>query len=67
MKNVLGLRVLAAKQLLEAEGKTVRTVEVRSKKGGKGSDARVIKTDETEGETTVYWSAFQTEVQDPRP
>ena len=40
---------------------------LRSKKGGKGSDARVIKTDETEGETTVYWSAFQTEVQDPRP
>lgn len=59
--------MLAAKQLLEAEGKTVRTVEVRSKKGGKGSDARVIKTDETERETTVYWSAFQTEVQDPRP
>ncbi len=66
MKNVLGLRVLAAKQRLEAEGKTVRTVEVRSKKGGKGDDARVIKTDETEQGTTLYWSAFRTEVQDPR-
>ena len=65
MKNVLGLRVLAAKQLLETEGKTVRTVEVRSKKGGKGNDARVIKADESEGETTVYWSAFQTEVKEP--
>lgn len=65
MKNVLGLRVLAAKQLLEAEGKTVRTVEVRSKKGGRGCDARVIKTDETEQGTTVYWSAFQTEIKKP--
>ena len=62
MKNVLGLRLVCAKERLEAEGKPVRFVEVRSKKGGKGDDARVIKTVETEAETVVYWSAFKTEV-----
>ena len=67
MKNVLGLRILTAKERLEAEGKTVREVEVRSKKGGKGDDRRVIKTEERGDETTVYWSAFQTEVKDPQP
>lgn len=61
MKNVLGLRLVCAKERLEAEGKTVRLVEVRSKKGGKGDDARVIKVIENEGETLVYWSAFQTQ------
>ena len=60
--NVLGLTLSEAEQRLRAEGKPLRLIEVRSKKGGKGDDARVIKTTETDTETVVYWSAFKTEV-----
>ncbi len=62
MTNVLGLDLETAATLLKAEGKPFRLVEVRSKKGGKGDDRRVIKTTETDAETVVYWSAFKTEV-----
>ncbi|MBQ2201343.1 MAG: hypothetical protein II412_02115 [Clostridia bacterium] len=62
MTNVLGLDLETAMKLLKAEGKPVRLVEVRSKKGGRGSDRRVIKTTEAESETVVYWSAFKTEI-----
>jgi hypothetical protein len=62
VKNVLGLDLETAKALLSAEGKPVRFVEVRSKKGGKGDDRRVIKTIGTDSETVVYWSAFKTDV-----
>ena len=60
MKHVLGRGVAYAKERLEAEGKPVRTVEVRSKKGGKGDDARVINAVGTAEETIVYWSYFRT-------
>ena len=59
---MLGLDLETAEKLLTAEGKSVRLIEVRSKKGGKGDDRRVIKTTETETESIVYWSAFKTEV-----
>ncbi len=59
---MLGLDLDTALRLLNADGKPVRLVEVRSKKGGKGEDRRVIKTAETEAETVVYWSAFKTEI-----
>jgi hypothetical protein len=62
LTNVIGWDLEHAEARLTAEGKTVRLVEVRSKKGGKGSDRRVIKTTENEGETVVYWSAFKTEI-----
>ena len=62
MTNVLGLDLETAETLLKTAGKPVRPVEVRSKKGGKGDDRRVIKTTETDTETVVYWSAFKTEV-----
>ena len=62
MTNVLGLDLETAEAVLKAEGKPIRLVEVRSKKGGKGDDRRVIKTTETESETIVFWSAFKTEV-----
>ena len=62
MRNVLGLDLKAAEALLSADGKPVRFVEVRSKKGGRGVDRRVIKTVETDAETIVYWSAFKTEI-----
>ena len=62
MTNVLGLDLETAQVLLKAEGNPVRLVEVRSKKGGKGDDRRVIKTTETDTETVVYWSAFKTEI-----
>lgn len=62
MKNVLGLRLDCAAERLQADGKPVRLIEVRSKKGGKGTDPRVIKTVETDTETIVYWSSFKTDV-----
>jgi hypothetical protein len=62
LTDVLGRPVSEATAILEREGKAVRLVEVRSKKGGKGDDARVIRTAESETETVVYWSAFKTEV-----
>ena len=65
MTNVLGLDLQTAETLLKAEGKPPRFVEVRSKKGAKGDDRRVIKTTETDTETVVYWSAFRTEVDNP--
>ena len=65
MTNVLGLDLETAEALLRANGKSVRLVEVRSKKGGKGFDRRVIKTVESAGETIVWWSAFKTEIDNP--
>lgn len=65
MTNVLGLDLDTAEMLLKATGKPVRLVEIRSKKGSKGEDARVIKTNETDTEMIVYWSAFKTEVDNP--
>ena len=62
MTSLLGLNLETAETLLKTTGKPVRLVEVRSKKGSKGDDQRVIKTTETETETIVYWSAFKTEV-----
>lgn len=62
MTSVLGLPVPEATAILERGGKAVRLIEVRSKKGGKGEDRRVIKTVETETGTIVYWSAFKTEI-----
>lgn len=62
MTNVLGLDLETAEARLRADGKSVRLVEVRSKKGGKGFDRRVIKTVESAQETVVYWSAFKTEI-----
>ncbi len=62
MTDVLGLDLKTAVALLETDGKAVRLIEVRSKKGGKGDDRRVIKTTETETETVVYWSAFKTRI-----
>ena len=59
--DVLGLRLETALSRLAAEGKPVRTVEVRSRKGSKGDDRRVIKVTETDTETVVCWSAFRTE------
>ena len=62
MIDVLGLPLATAAERLKADGKPIRFLEVRSKKGGKGDDRRVIKVDETDAEITLYWSAFQTSV-----
>ena len=62
MIDVLGLPLDPAIERLKAEGKPIRLVEVRSRKGGKGSDRRVIKVAETDAETVVYWSAFKTQI-----
>lgn len=64
MTDVLGLPLDRATDLTSAQGKSVRLVEVRSKKGGKGDDRRVIRCTEEDGTTVLYWSAFQTTIQD---
>ena len=63
MTDVLGLPLAIAVQRLSARGETVRTVEVSSRKGSRGDDARVIKTERTDTETIVYWARFQTEAE----
>lgn len=65
MTALLGLPVTEATAALEKAGTPYRLIEVRSKKGGKGDDRRVIKTVATDAETLVYWSAFKTEVDNP--
>ena len=62
MTGVLGLDPDTAVQRLSTEGKPLRFCEVRSKKGPKGTDRRVIKTTETDTEIILYWSAFRTEI-----
>ena len=64
MNGVLGLDPDTAAARLTADGKPVRFVEVRSKKGSKGDDRRVIKVAETDAEIVIYWSAFRTRVTD---
>ena len=66
MSSVLGLDPDTAAALLAADGKPVRFVEVRSKKGSKGADRRVIKVAHADGETVLYWSAFRTEVDEAK-
>lgn len=66
MSSVLGLDPDTAAALLAADGKPVRFVEVRSKKGSKGADRRVIKVAHADGETVLYWSAFATEVDEAK-
>ena len=63
MIDVLGLGLTCAAERLKAEGKPIRLIEVRSKKGGKGDDRRVVKTTETDEEITVFWSAFRTGIE----
>ena len=62
MTALLGLPLSIAKERLEAERIPVSYVEVSSRKGSKGDDARVIKTERTGDGLTVYWSRFQTDV-----
>ena len=60
MTNNLGLPLDLVQKRLTAEGQTVSTVEVSSRKGSRGNDARVIKIERKEHGTVVYWSRFQT-------
>ncbi len=60
MTEVLGLPLMRALERLEGEGIPVRCIEVSSRKGSKGNDARVIKTVRTDDGVTVYWARFQT-------
>ena len=65
MINVLGLRLEDAVSLCEAEGRSVISIEVRSKKGvPDGSDKRVIRVRTDEAANTVYlaYSVFKTEI-----
>lgn len=62
MTDVLGLPLDVALLRLRERGDEVRLVEVACRKGPKGDDARVIKTERTETDVTVYWSRFSTEV-----
>ncbi len=56
---MIGLPLDRALELFGPE-ESVTTIEVRSRKGSAGDDARVIKTEQTEAGTVVYWSRFRT-------
>jgi len=60
LTNNLGLPLDLVQKRLTAEGQTVSTVEVSSRKGSRGNDARVSKIERKERGTVVYWSRFQT-------
>ena len=60
MIRVLGLPLKTAVERLQADGQTIVLVEVRSRKGSRGADARVIKTEPALNGTIVYWSRFST-------
>ena len=64
MTSLLGLPLSEAVQRLEAAGDTPVCVEVSSRKGSKGADARVIKVTRGPNGPIVYWSRFQTNVQE---
>lgn len=61
MTDVLGLPLDVALERLKAEGLAVACIEVSSRKGSKGNDARVIKTQRTGDGVTVFWARFKTE------
>ncbi len=60
MTEVLGLPLDVAVRRLTETGIAVTTVEVSSRKGSCGDDARVIKIEQTEAGATVYWARFRT-------
>ena len=65
MTDVRGLELRLAEDILTAEGYTVVSREVRSKKGvPDGDDKRVIRVRLVESENTVYlaYSIFKTAV-----
>ena len=65
MIRLLGLRLEEAITLLEAEGRKVSCIEVRSKKGvPDGSDKRVIRVRTGDTADTVYlaYSVFKTDI-----
>ncbi|HPF54241.1 MAG TPA: hypothetical protein P5116_07565 [Eubacteriales bacterium] len=65
MTCVLGRKLDEALTLLTNEGYTVETVEVRSRKGTAGSDARVIKQELlSPNALRLHFSLFDT--RDPR-
>lgn len=65
MTDVRGMELSAAEQLLRAEGFTVVTEEIRSRKGVEGgSDKRVIRVRLADGGSSVClaYSVFKTAV-----
>lgn len=61
--DVLGFPLQKALAFLESEGKPVHLIEVSSRTGSKGNDARVIKVNSSAQETVLYWARFQTTVE----
>jgi hypothetical protein len=61
--EVLGFPLEKALQCLKGTGKQITTIEVRSRKGSKGDDSRVIRVVDKEDETIVYWAYFQTKTE----
>lgn len=65
MSTVVGLRLDDALSYLVGEGYTVKTVEVSSKKGTDGTDARVISQKQLDEHSVVlYFAYFVTELTD---
>ena len=64
MTELLGLPLDEAVRRLEAAGETVTCVEVSSRKGSTGTDARVIQTERVAGKTVLRYARFQTEAKE---
>ena len=61
MISVLGYELGRAKELLEAEGYSVRCVETRSRKGLNGNEKRVIRQRADGNAVELIWAPFKTD------
>lgn len=62
MKNVLGIELHHAEELLRAEGESVQTLEVRSRKGVNGNEARVVRQCvRDDGTVVLTYAIFKTD------
>lgn len=61
--DVLGIPLETAYSRLLETGKTIELIEVSCKKGSKGQDRRVIRTEDCSDRILVYWASFQTDAE----
>ncbi len=61
MISVLGYELARAKELLEAEGYSVKCIETRSRKGLNGNEKRVIRQRADGDSAELVWALFKTD------
>ena len=61
MISVLGYELGRARELLEAEGYSVRCVETRSRKGLNGNEKRLIRQRTDGNAVELIWALFKTD------